>query len=219
MDEWEEMRKELRSHTISFEFLANLAETAKEFPRLNFDALSKGQLLSKLWMIEAINEIGFDLGFTFILGGWYGILGSFLFEKAKVQKIISFDLMPMNVQVANKLNAMHLGNNLKFYAISTDVMLLDCRKSPIRLGGFIVSDHLPNTVINSSCEHMFPEWIDNYVSGTRMILQSTDYELPEHINTVKDLDEMKKMFPLKKIWFEGSKLLHDYNRFMLIGEK
>ena len=56
------------------------------------DALSDGQLNSKLWLLDKIK--GIDLGTVFICAGWYGVLATMMFEDENVyvDKIRSFDI-------------------------------------------------------------------------------------------------------------------------------
>ena len=75
-------------------------------------------------------------------------------------------------------------------------------------------------IINTSAEHMSEEWFNNIKIGTTVVIQTNDFhDLPEHINTVKDMEDMKSKFPMSEILFEGVKDVIRYNRFMLIGKK
>ena len=52
------------------------------------DAFSRGQLRSKLWVSDTVNDLGIDLGdMVYVCAGWYGVLPSILFERNKVENI------------------------------------------------------------------------------------------------------------------------------------
>ena len=58
------------------------------------DCFSRGQLKSKIWLIEELKKLSLDLGVIFLCAGWYGTLATLLFESELcVEKIISFDIV------------------------------------------------------------------------------------------------------------------------------
>ena len=78
----------------------------------------------------------------------------------------------------------------------------------------------PDTIINTSCEHIenFDNWYSKVPNDRLMILQTNDYfEIDDHINCVKNINEFQKMCPLSKELYSGVLNLDQYNRFMLIG--
>lgn len=77
-----------------------------------------------------------------------------------------------------------------------------------------------NMVINTSCEHMDNTWFENLPSGTFVVLHQNDYfENEQHVNCCKDLEDVKRKYPMQNIFYEGELDTHLYNRFMLIGIK
>lgn len=77
-----------------------------------------------------------------------------------------------------------------------------------------------NLVINTSCEHMDTTWFDNLPEGTFVVLQQNDYfENEQHMNCCKDLEDVKKKYPMQSIHYEGELDTNLYNRFMIIGVK
>ena len=49
------------------------------------DAFSRGQLRSKIWLVDTVNELELDMGDTiYVCAGWYGVLSALLFERANV---------------------------------------------------------------------------------------------------------------------------------------
>ena len=74
------------------------------------------------------------------------------------------------------------------------------------------------TVINSSCEHMNDEWYYNIPDGTFMILQSNDFDIPQHTNIVKNIQEMKNKYKMRDI-YSCTLQCTVYQRFTLAGIK
>tara|TARA_B100000212_G_scaffold335663_1_gene307912 strand:+ start:209 stop:823 length:615 start_codon:yes stop_codon:yes gene_type:complete len=74
------------------------------------------------------------------------------------------------------------------------------------------------TVINPSCEHMNDEWYYNIPDGTFMILQSNDFDIPQHTNIVKNIQEMKNKYKMRDI-YSCTLQCTVYQRFTLAGIK
>jgi len=74
------------------------------------------------------------------------------------------------------------------------------------------------TVINPSCEHMSDEWYYNIPDGTCMILQSNDFDIPQHTNIVKNVQEMKNKYKMSDI-YSCTLQCTVYQRFTLAGIK
>jgi hypothetical protein len=78
-------------------------------------------------------------------------------------------------------------------------------------------------VINTSFEHISQDDYDLWLSGLRhdslIVLQSNNYEIPEHVRISKDLEEFKLQSGLANILYAGELLLPMYKRFMIIGKQ
>ena len=74
------------------------------------------------------------------------------------------------------------------------------------------------TVINPSCEHMSDDWYYNIPDGTFMILQSNDFDIPQHTNIVKNIQEMKEKYKMTDI-YSCTLQCTVYQRFTLAGIK
>ena len=74
------------------------------------------------------------------------------------------------------------------------------------------------TVINPSCEHMSDEWYYNLPNGTFVILQSNDFDIPQHTNFIKNIEEMKNKYKMKDI-YSCTLQCTVYQRFTLAGIK
>lgn len=207
------------------EFLNDLLTATQSF-KMDFDCFSKGQLQSKEWLIEKLEKLNFELGTVFILCGWYSILSSMLFHSnLLVDKIRSFDIDKECLEVADAINQTYYQNNWRFKAITDDIFNIDFNSHTWSTWSKVnermcypISD-IPDTIINTSCEHINRSWFDKIPGNKLIILQSTNFWSGKgHINCVDDLDMFKEMYKLKNIYYEGQLKLTKYCRFMLIGE-
>lgn len=191
------------------------------------DCFSRGQLQSKLWLVSELQDLDIDLGTVFLCAGWYGTLATMLFESGiKINKIRSFDIDPSTPDIAKVFNKPWVMEDWKFQASVEDIHNIDYNSHTYtvsRSDGTTCSlTDTPNTVINTSCEHIenFSEWYDKIPMDTLVVLQSNNYyEIEEHVNCVKDIKEFGRMAPMTGPLFAGELELPKYKRFMLIGRK
>ena len=209
-------------------FLHDLLLSVQKF-NIDYDCFSLGQLESKEWAIEIMNDMQHykptNLGTVFVLCGWYGILPAMMYLKGlKFDKIRSFDIDDNCLQIADQVNKTISSDNWRFKAITEDVFNIKFSGHTWQVWSnannrmcYPISD-VPDTIINTSCEHTKPDWFKNIPRQKTVILQSNNFlEGRGHINCVKDLDEFKQMFPLKDIFYAGKLHCEKYTRFMLIG--
>ena len=189
------------------------------------DCFSRGQLQSKQWLIAELEKLDVNLGTVFLCAGWYATLATMLFESnIKLDKVRSFDIDPSTVDIAKTFNKPWVMKDWKFQASVTDIFDINYNAHSYevqRADGTIckLSDK-PNTVINTSCEHIanFKEWYAKIPKGTLVILQSNNYySVEEHVNCVKNIYEFKNMARMSGVLFAGKLDLEKYTRFMLIG--
>ena len=207
MDIWEDIRSELRKHSTTYEYLNNVSEIIKRYPNFDVDALSKGQLYSKLWMVSRLKKILKNLGVVYLYCGWYSILAEMLFNNFQVEKIKSFDLDKSCEPIADELNIQYVMDSWRFKAFTENINKVNCSEA--------------NTVINLSCEHMNSnKWFHKIPANSLVILKSNNFEaIPDHINCDKSIDDMIEKYPLFKIYDMDVLDLKDYTRFMVIGTK
>jgi hypothetical protein len=78
-----------------------------------------------------------------------------------------------------------------------------------------------DVIINTSCEHITQEQYDLWLSGhphnSLLVLQSNNYDIPEHVRIAKDLEEFKQQCHIEVLW-AGELELPLYKRFMVIGK-
>ena len=75
-------------------------------------------------------------------------------------------------------------------------------------------------VVNTSCEHMNNQWFEDLPDGQLVVLHQNDYfDNEQHVNCCRDLNDVKKKYPMSELYYEGELDTYLYNRFMLIGRK
>ena len=223
-----------------FSIPSNLKKMCNRFegPALT-DAFSRGQLQSKKWLIDVLNDKKIKIGNSiYVCAGWYGVLPALLFERYDVEgNIWSFDIDPSTDNPADTLNKEYIIDNMKFKAFVKDVTELKFDKEILPITHYKYSDAIkyetmkttheidkPTCVINTSCEHIaeFDKWWDAIPKGTLVILQNNNFV--EHddetvVNTKTNVDSWAEELKLSKEIFTGTLELEHYNRYMIIGEK
>ena len=192
------------------------------------DAFSEGQLKSKLWLIQTLKDNNLSsLGCVFSCAGWYGSLAFLLMTDKyfSIRQCFLFEKDPLSVKVSEDLNRCFVKEDWKFKAAVQNILELDysnaCFKT-LRANGTAQEMYaVPNTIINTACEHIedFDLWWSKIPPKKLMILQNNDYfDLPDHINCVSSLEEFKKQADMDFL-YEGVLDLGAYRRFLLIGYK
>ena len=175
-------------------------------PMRTMDAFWQGQLKSKEWLITNLRKNVNKVVSIDIHGGWVGVLASMLFQSdIYVTKIRSIDIDPLCEPIATMMNKKEEISG-HFKAVTADMCA-------------IRSD--ADVIINTSCEHITQEQYDLWVSGVPhnsvLVLQSNNYEIPEHIRIARSLDEFKNQCGDLKILWAGELELPLYTRFMVIA--
>jgi len=211
----------------------NLKNMIKSFEgEVLTDSLSRGQLRSKIWVSDTVNDLDIDLGdMVYVCAGWYGILPAILFERNKIDNIRSFDIDSSCSLPAETLNRNFVQDDWKFKASTMDV------KDLVYTGEFMyetlkyngdketITDGAPSCIINTSCEHIvdFDKWWAGIPDGMLVIMQNNDFDDEEghdHADdTVTSLEEFTKILNVSETLYEGTLALDKYNRYMVIGIK
>lgn len=179
-------------------------------PMRTMDAFWSGQIKSKEWLIDSlefvvrpyINKTKLSID---IHGGWVGVLASMLFQSnLHISTIRSVDIDPTCESIANMMNRKEELEN-RFRAVTHD--MCDIRSDA-------------DIVINTSCEHITQDQYDLWLSGlpynSLIVLQSNNYNIPEHIRIANDLQDFKRQSNLK-VLYQGELQLPLYSRYMIIG--
>jgi hypothetical protein len=171
------------------------------------EAFWKGQVKSKLWLIDNLEPFVKLPSTLEIHGGWVGVLASLIFQsKLPVIKIVSLDLDPSCKDTAVLMNRVE---NLqdKFTAVTANM-----------IDRVVDSD----IIINTSCEHItqddYDTWLSHIPEHTLILLQSNNYNIEEHVRIANSLEEFKQQSNISVKW-QGQLELPLYTRYMLIGYK
>jgi hypothetical protein len=182
------------------------------FNLVNKDAFSSGQIGSKLWLCEELEDLGWSSNTTHIYGGWYGITAFLLLSRGKftVNHIKSFDADIECEAVADMINANWIYQGWKFKAYTQDC---DNLIDPAR-----------DLVINTSTEHFDSmNWFHNISAGTRVILQGNNMPHDDHVVHSNSLSSFVNHYPLSEYNYSGSKTFKyetwGFTRYMVIGTK
>ena len=178
-----------------------------EDPLRTMDAFWQGQIKSKEWLIDCLMPYASEPSSIDIYGGWVGLLASMIFQSdMMVRNIRSIDIDQSCESIASMMNK---GEEIEgiFEAITGDM----CNTSSSA-----------DIVINTSCEHITQEQYDRWLSliprQSILVLQSNNYDIPEHIRIVKSLNEFiqqSNIIALRKAELK----LPLYTRYMIIGFK
>lgn len=176
-------------------------------PKRTLDAFWRGQISSKEWLIKNISPFVTEPSSVDIYGGWVGVLASMMFQSdIPVTTIRSIDIDPECESVATMMNK---GEEMlgRFRAITGDMCNVNSNA---------------DVVINTSCEHInqdqYNRWKSNIPHNSIIVLQSNNYNIPEHIRTASSLKEFEDQCNLN-ILHSGELELPLYKRFMVIGKQ
>lgn len=177
-------------------------------PMRTLDAFWSGQVKSKEWLIQELEKLNLAPSTIEIHGGWVGVLASMLFQsKVPIQTIVSVDIDPLVQHVAEEMNRIEQIAS-RFKAETGDMT----NRFPVT-----------NVVINTSFEHItqgqYDKWLSNMFDDQLIVLQSNNYDIPEHVRIAQSLDDFLLQSNLTTILFKGELDLPQYKRFMLIGYK
>ena len=182
------------------------------------DSMNESQLISKMWLVQEMLNLNIKPINISLLAGWFAqYTVPLLIDNFKtIEWIENFEMDRGIKNVAYKFNKRYKDD--KKYKVSIKNVMFDN----------LVSLSSPNfdTVINCSCEHMYPMSKFRELSNTGVnnntlyVLQSSDdTQYDDHINCVNDADELAEQANLIDVMYAGKKLLpNGMIRFMVIGK-
>lgn len=171
------------------------------------DAMSDGQMLSKRWLINAVEEI-IENGFlpadarTAILGGWIGTLSLMMNSYDMKLKVTSIDMDERVNIIAQKLNY----DFPSFRILTNDMYMLD------------YNDY--DLIINTSSEHIedIAKWKAEIPPGKIVVVQNNNFNAGNgHVSCVSNSAELRDMLAFEECLYEGTKVFPQYERYMVIG--
>ena len=182
------------------------------------DSMNESQLVSKMWLVQELLNLNIKPINISLLAGWFAQnTVPLLIDNFKtIEWIENFEMDRGIKDVAYKFNKRYKDD--KKYKVSIKNVMFDN----------LVSLSAPNfdTVINCSCEHMYPmskfrELSNNGANSNALyVLQSSnDTQYDDHINCVEDADELAEQANLMDVMYAGERLLaNGMTRFMVIGK-
>lgn len=167
----------------------------------------KGQIKSKAWLIKNLRKHVHAVVSVDIHGGWNGVLASMIFQSPIYTKhICSLDIDPNCEETARMMNKLEEMAG-KFTAVTADMCTTTSNA---------------DVIINTSAEHITQEqydmWLELQPANSIIVVQSNNYNIPEHVRIANTLEEFKQQSNLNVIW-AGELELPLYRRWMIIGRK
>lgn len=173
-----------------------------ELPRALRDSLSRGQLYSKLQVVDMLMYQPVRWRSGGFMGHWHGLLPRMLWAHGAIQDGRGVELSPFWSEFSNALNS----------DWSWSSVVGDVTDGMQNMGGC-------DLLVNTSCEHMSDVWLSNVACGTTVCAQSTDYDHPTHINRVSSLEQFVGKFSGYKIIDADSTRHEIYSRYTVLAVK
>lgn len=170
------------------------------------DALSDGQLYSKIWLVDQLEPLLKEYSLdrpakVAVLGGWIGLLSLMMFCRELPVNVVSIDIDARANVIAEKVNW-----DKQFKALTADMYGVDYSQYDV--------------IINTSSEHIdsISGWRKALPKGKLVIVQNNDFEDGEgHISTVPNSSRLRNLIDLTDVSYEGTRKFAQYDRFMIIG--
>ena len=173
------------------------------------EAFWKGQIHSKVWLVNALVEAKLirKPAAIDIHGGWVGVLASLLFQShLPITRIRTIDIDPTCQSTAYTINKIEEIEG-RFEAVTSDMCCVD-----------VTADVIINTSVEHLSEEKYDTWLANLPRSSIIVLQSNNYEIPEHSRIATSLKEFITQSRLAPI-HAGKISLPKYDRYMIIGTK
>ena len=181
------------------------------------DSMNESQLVSKMWLVEELSNLNVKPVNISLLAGWFAqYIVPLLYDNFEsIEWIENFEMDRDIKSLAYKFNTRYKKED-KYKVSIRNVMFSNL---------ISLSSPTFDTVINCSCEHMYPMSKFKELKNTGVnddalyILQSSnDTQYDDHINCVNDADELADQANLAEILYAGERLLpNGMTRFMVIG--
>ena len=194
------------------------------------DIFSRGQIRSKIWLVEELTKIETNYDNVLVLAGWFGQFKSIYEKKCTYSKMRIVEIDKHACETSDYIFNLSNLENHKVKSVLADINNLTLHKngyewtiSNFKDKNVYQEKFSPNLIINTSAEHMTEEWFHQIrfkeiETDPIIAIQSNNlFDIPEHVNCVYSIDHMKKKFPLSRILYEGELQLKGYKRVMMIG--
>ena len=175
------------------------------------DSVSQGQYESKLWLKEKLEKIIFTSElYIDVIGSWFGFpLIEMLADVFDIKQIDLYDID----EECHKVTAQYINH-------------FDYDFRIVQFKDFFERKEIRRRqlIINTSSEHMsdiitMKEYYKDYPVKPILAIQSNNYfNVEDHINCVKNVDELIEKNEIKEVLYKGKRSLPLYDRFMVIGK-
>jgi len=176
-------------------------------PIRTMDAFWSGQLKSKEWLINKLTPLLNKPVTIDIHGGWVGTLASMLFQSdINIIHIQNIDINPLTHHTSIQMNKIEEIQG-RYTHITQDMCTFNSTA---------------DVIINTSTEHIsqyqYNTWLEQLPNNSLIILQSNNYNIPEHVRISHSLEEFMEQSHINVV---ASYSLHLplYTRYMIIGRK
>lgn len=196
------------------------------------DAFSRGQVLSKIWLVNELKKMDTNFEMVYFLAGWFGQLRLF-FDVAEIEykKIRVLDIDPVACKISDQVFNVDMINDYRVKSAEVDLNDMSwlyrtgCEYTlkNYNTDATVKEKTNPDLIINTSAEHFHEDWYHKFVNrpletNPLFVIQSNNlHDVEEHVNSIHSMNEMKRKFPMSKIEYEGELQLYGYKRYMLIG--
>ena len=167
------------------------------------DAFHTNQIESKKQASLAFDAVSDNAKKVLYVGSWLGFLTRVLIEKYPNINFEEVDMDTRCKEISGRFNYT-FKNYLGHQSMNID-----------EFG----REHEFDTIINLSCEHMTTDWYNRVKPGTRLVIQSNNLVIDDHINNCKSLENFKNKYPLSEIKYSNTLKLNVFNRFTVSGIK
>ena len=206
-------------HTLPSLFVSQIHKLAQG--RYPTDAFTIGQLASKIWLTSVIYDRIGDIGIAddvAYLGCWMAPLATFLSVAFNASRVFGFDADPEAIDLADDFNSDYVKDNWRFKGVVSDINIMDWRNPEFVIDGELITDFVPNVIVNTSAEHMSDDWFMSASPNHLVIMQTNNNpRLEGHVNCVDSIDTLKAQYPMREIIYAGEMITPAYTRYMLIG--
>jgi hypothetical protein len=204
------------------------------------DAFSRGQVQSKIWLINELQKVDTHFDTIYHLGGWFGQLTWYLNNHVTFNKYRNFDIDVEACKVSDYIVNLRQLENYKVKSVELGLPLWDDSDDKRNMSWITrtgceyeiknySNDNTfkektqPDLIINTSAEHMPSIWFDKFVNRPQStdplyVIQTNNlFDADGHVNCVHSVDHLIKKFNMNRIEYAGELQLKGYKRFMLIG--
>ena len=206
-------------HTLPSLFVSQIHKLSQG--RYPTDAFTMGQLASKIWLTsviyDQIGEIGIANDIAY-LGCWIAPLTTFLSVAFNASRVFGFDADPEAIDLADDFNSDYVKDNWRFKGVVSDINIMDWHTPEFVVQGELISDFMPDVIVNTSAEHMSDDWFMSASANQLVIMQTNNNpRLEGHVNCVDSVETMKAQYPMRDTIYAGQMITPAYTRYMQIG--